>query len=304
MLNVALIGDGYIADGKNVLNQSKTLLIWHYSAEKIYSVPSGIKSIEQKAFYNNKIGLEHFASVSGYGHDDMGREALDKVFANAFGAEAVRYYLVRDPMTGYDSDFDPERMKMIYNTELANDIGNLCNRSLNMCVRYCGGTVTIAEGDDELSAALRESMTATVAKFSDCMNAYNTADALAALNAHVGLCNSYIEQKQPWALAKDEEKLPELQRVLAHLLECCAQVGYLLGCVLPEASARILSQLQLDSAGLTPQALSWGLVKDDHTVQAPSPVFPRILSAEEKEKMAAKAAKAAEKAARKAAQQG
>ena len=81
-------------------------------------------------------------------------------------------------------------------------------------------------------------------------------------------------------------------------------MGYLLGCVLPEASARILAQLQLDAAGLTPQALSWGLVKEGHSVQAPSPVFPRILSAEEKEKMAAKAAKAAEKAARKAAQQG
>ena len=124
------------------------------------------------------------------------------------------------------------------------------------------------------------------------------------LNAHVGLCNSYIEQKQPWALAKDETKLPELHRVLAHLLECCAQVGYLLGCILPEASARILSQLQLDLTGLTPQNMAWGLVKDGHEVQAPSPVFPRILSAEEKEKMAAKAAKAAEKAARKAAQQG
>ena len=223
---------------------------------------------------------------------------------DAFGPEAVRYYLVRDTKTGYDSDFDPERMKMIYNTELANDIGNLCNRSLNMCVRYCGGTVTLTEGDDELSAALRESMSNTVAKFADCMNSYNTSDALAALNTHVGLCNSYIEQKQPWALAKDEEKLPELQRVLAHLLECCAQVGFLLGCVLPEASARILSQLQLDVAGLTPQAMAWGLVKDGHSVQAPSPVFPRILSEEEKEKMAAKAAKAAEKAARKAAQQG
>ena len=147
-------------------------------------------------------------------------------------------------------------------------------------------------------------MSSTVARFAECMNAYNTADALAALNAHVGLCNSYIEQKQPWTLAKDEEKLPELQRVLAHLLECCAQVGFLLGCVLPEASERILAQLQVSPVGLTPQNMVWGLVPDGHSVLAPSPVFPRILSEEEKEKMAAKAAKAAEKAARKAAHQG
>ncbi|MBQ4614927.1 MAG: methionine--tRNA ligase [Akkermansia sp.] len=223
---------------------------------------------------------------------------------DVFGAEAVRYYLVRDTKTGYDSDYDPERLKMIYNTELANDIGNLTNRSLNMCTRYCNGVVTVADGDDELSAALRKSMADTVQTFSACMKADNTADAFAALNAHVGLCNSYIEQKQPWALAKDESKLPELQRVLAHLLECCAHVGYLLACVLPDASERILSQLQVDAAGLTPQTLAWGLLKDGHTVQAPSPVFPRILSEEEKQKMAEKAAKAAAKAARKAAQQG
>ncbi|MBR4107256.1 MAG: methionine--tRNA ligase [Akkermansia sp.] len=224
---------------------------------------------------------------------------------DAFGAEAVRYYLVRDTKTGYDSDYDPERLKMIYNTELANDIGNLTNRSLNMCTRYCGGVVTLNDclDNDELAQALRAGMAETVSKFRACMDAYNTADALGALNALVGLCNSFIEQKQPWVLAKDEARLPELQAVLAHLLECCTQVGYLIACVLPEASARILAQLQVQADGLTPQSLAWGLLADGHAVQAPSPVFPRILSAEEKEKMAAKAAKAAEKAARKAAQQ-
>ncbi|MDO5471689.1 MAG: methionine--tRNA ligase, partial [Akkermansia sp.] len=224
---------------------------------------------------------------------------------DVFGPEAVRYYLVRDTKTGYDSDYDAERMKMIYNTELANDLGNLCNRSLNMCTRYLGGTVTIAPElpADELSVALRQSMADTVARFSECMNAYNTADALAALNAHVGQCNAFIEKTQPFMLAKDETRLPELQNVLAHLLESCVQVGYLIGCVLPDASARILSQLQVDAASLSPQSLEWGILKNGHTVQAPTPVFPRILSEEEKQKMAEKAAKAAAKAARKAAAQ-
>ncbi|MBR5887694.1 MAG: methionine--tRNA ligase [Akkermansia sp.] len=222
---------------------------------------------------------------------------------DVFGPEAVRYYLVRDTKTGYDSDYDAERMKMLYNTELANDLGNLCNRSLNMCTRYLGGVVTVAPelATDELSVELRESMAATVARFSECMNAYSTSEALAALNAHVGRCNAYIEKTQPFALAKDEARLPELQNVLAHLLESCVQVGYLIACVLPDASARILSQLQVDPATLSPQTLAWGILKDGHQVQAPSPVFPRILSEEEKQKMAERAAKAAAKAARKAA---
>ncbi len=221
---------------------------------------------------------------------------------DSFGAEALRYYLARDTKTGYDSDYDPERLKAIYNAELANDLGNLVNRSLNMCVRYCGGMVTVGAGDDELSASLRAHLAATVEKFIAAMNSYNTADALAALNAHVTLCNGYIEQKQPWVLAREEGKKEELDRVLHHLLESCVQVGYLLACVLPDASGRILSQLQVEASALSPATLAWGILEDGHQVQAPSPVFPRILSEEEKARMAARAAKAAAKAARKAAQ--
>ncbi len=223
---------------------------------------------------------------------------------DVFGAEALRYYLVRDTKTGYDSDYDAERLKMIYNTELANDLGNLCNRSLNMCKSYLGSVVSRGEGDDALSAALRAHLSETEKKFATCMDAYNTADALGALNEHVKQCNAYIEQTQPFRMAKEEGKLPELQRVLFHLLESCAHVAYLLGCVLPEASARMLEQLQVSTEGLTPAGLHWGLLTEGQAVQAPTPVFPRIMSEEEKAKAAERAAKAAAKAARKAAQQG
>ncbi len=214
---------------------------------------------------------------------------------HVFGAEALRYYLVRDTRTGYDSDYDTDRLKMVYNTELANDMGNLLNRSLNMCSRYCEGRILWAEGDDELSAALRDSLATARKQFAEYMDAYQCSEALASLNAHVGQCNAYIEQTKPWALAKDETQYPLLCRVLAHLLESCAHVGFLLGCVLPQASTRILEQLQLDLSGKTASDLSWGLLAEGHSVQSPSPIFPRILSEEEKAKMAAKAAKAANK---------
>ncbi len=207
-----------------------------------------------------------------------------------FGAEALRYYLARDTKTGYDSDFDVERLRSVYNSELANDLGNLANRSLNMCIRYCDGVLRVPTEDDDASAALRRSLADTTATFRAHMDSYNTADALGALNAHVSLCNGYIEQKQPWVLAKNPEKVSELQRVLYHLAESCVHVGYLLGCVLPDASARLLSQLQVDTSGLSPQTLTWGILEDGHRVQAPTPVFPRILTPEEKEKQAAKAA--------------
>ena len=165
-----------------------------------------------------------------------------------------------------------------------------------MCVRYCAGVVHTPNGDDELSADLRKSLAAAEKTFAEQMDVYNTADALGALNAHVGLCNAYIEQKQPWALAKEPEKAEELQRVLYHLLESVTHVSYLLGCVLPDASARLLTQLQVDATVLTPQTLAWGVLKEGHEVQAPSPVFPRILTEEEKAKMAARASAKAAKA--------
>lgn len=213
--------------------------------------------------------------------------------ADRFGEEAVRYYLVRDIKTGHDSSFDVERLVMLYNTELANDLGNLCNRSLNMCQKYSEGTLATPEGDDDASRALRQSLADAEKRVAAGMNAGQIAEALAAMNAHVAACNGYIEQKQPWALAKDPERRNELDRVLTHLLESCAHIGYLLGCVLPKASQRILEQLHAEAifAGKTPAELTWGMLPAGHTVGAPVPVFPRILSEEEKAKLAAKKAR-------------
>ena len=85
--------------------------------------------------------------------------------------------------------------------------------------------------------------------------------------------------------------------MLRHLLECCAQTGYLIGCVLPDASARILDQLNAGDLfrSLTPAALEWGILPAGHRINEPAPVFPRILSDEEKAKLVEKAARAAKK---------
>lgn len=227
----------------------------------------------------------------------LGNVVNPVTLVDMFGPEAVRYYLVRDITTGKDANYDIERLVMLYNTELANDLGNLCNRSINMTRRYCDSVLPVSDYDDEASQALRSSMAETVAKFASYMDDNLTSDALAALNAQVSACNAYIEQQQPWQLAKDENAMPKLACVLRHLLECCAQVGYLIACVLPDASARIISQLNATEifAGKTPADITWGMLPAMHVINEPAPVFPRILSDEEKEKIAAKAAKNAAK---------
>lgn len=214
--------------------------------------------------------------------------------AEEFGAEALRYYLMRDITTGKDANFDRDRLVMLYNTELANDLGNLCNRSINMTRRYCGPALPEGGGyDDDASRALRATMDQAVTQFARSMDENMVSEALAALNAQVSACNAYIEQQQPWQLAKDEASTPRLHNVLRHLLESCAQTGYLIGSVLPQASARILDQLNASAlfAGMTPARLAWGVLPAGHDINEPAPVFPRILSEEEQAKLAAKGPK-------------
>lgn len=207
----------------------------------------------------------------------IGNVVDPNLLAEQFGPEPVRYYLVRDITTGKDANFDADRLVMLYNTELANDLGNLCNRSINMTRRYCDSVISGAEAyDDEASRALRATMDQAVTLFSKYMDDNMVSDALAALNAQVSACNAYIEQQQPWQLAKDEASAPRLRCVLRHLLECCAQTGYLIGCVLPDASARILDQLNAGDLfrSLTPAALEWGILPAGHRINGPPPSFP------------------------------
>lgn len=133
----------------------------------------------------------------------IGNVVDPNLLAEQFGPEPVRYYLVRDITTGKDANFDADRLVMLYNTELANDLGNLCNRSINMTRRYCDSVISDAEEyDDEASKALRVTMDQAVTLFSKYMDDNMVSDALAALNAQVSACNAYIEQQQPWQLAR------------------------------------------------------------------------------------------------------
>ena len=221
----------------------------------------------------------------------LGNVVDPHALVDAVGTDALRYYLVRDISTGKDSNFDPDRLKMLYNTELANDFGNLCNRSINMTKRYVNSVLPAPDSyDDEASQELRKLAAETVATFSAQMDEHLVSDALATLNGLISACNGYIEQQQPWKLAKEESEASHLACVLRHLLECCVHAAFLLRCVLPNASDRMLDQLNALNLvqTLTPATLQWGVLPADHQVNDPAPVFPRILSEEEKAKLAAK----------------
>jgi len=198
--------------------------------------------------------------------------------AEKFGVDALRYYLVRDIATGKDSDFDVERLVMLYNTELANELGNLCNRALNMSQRFIGGTInTNGELSDD-DKALQQSLTQATTAYRAAMDNFEISEGLEAINSHVGHCNQYAERMKPWELNKDPEQADRLATVLQHLCESVAHCAVLLAPILPDAATKLANQLKLENFdAIKLSDLKWGLLPDGHQIGKPKPVFPRIV---------------------------
>ncbi len=198
--------------------------------------------------------------------------------ADKFGVEALRYYLVRDIVTGKDSDFDVERLIMLYNTELANELGNLCNRALNMSQRFTEGVLQRGGAFTEDDLALQTSLTQATTAYRTAMDEFDISKGLEALSRHVVHCNGYAERMKPWDLNKDPAKKDRLASVLYHLAESVAHAAVLLSPVLPDAAAKLAAQLNLPSlTSLQLHDLRWGLLPAGHTIAKPKPVFPKII---------------------------
>jgi methionyl-tRNA synthetase len=224
---------------------------------------------------------------NGLGGDKISKSLGNIVDPNElsdkFGIEAVRYYLVRDIVTGRDANFDLDRLIMLFNTELANELGNLCNRALNMSQRFTGGVLRHGGPLTEDDLALQKSLATALAGYQMAMDDFEVSKGLEALNRHVVHCNQYAERMKPWELNKDPQNKDRVATVLYHFAESVAHIAVLISPVLPEITAKLAEQLALP--GLTSFTLSdlhWGLLPDAHIIGKPTPVFPRIVTEEPK----------------------
>ncbi|MFK7850222.1 MAG: methionine--tRNA ligase [Akkermansiaceae bacterium] len=197
--------------------------------------------------------------------------------AETFGVDALRYYLVRDIHTGRDSNFDVERLVMLFNTELANELGNLCNRALNMSARFTDGVISSGKEITKDDSDLQQSLIDCTAAYRKAMDNHEVSIGLEAINRHVVHCNQYAERMKPWELNKDLENKDRLATVLHHLAESVAHCTVLLSPVLPEAAEKLAEQLKLPALnGMKFDEVVWGLIPDGHEIEKPKPVFPRI----------------------------
>ncbi len=198
--------------------------------------------------------------------------------ADKFGVEALRYYLMRDIVTGKDSDFDVDRLVMLFNTELANELGNLCNRALNMSQRFTAGIIRHGGPLQDEDLALQQSLAESLAAYQTAMDDYEISKGLEALSRHVVHCNQYAERMKPWELNKDPEQKDRVATILYHFAESVAHIAVLISPILPEITAKLAAQLNLPSlTSLKLADLHWGLLPDGHAIGKPKPVFPRIV---------------------------
>jgi methionyl-tRNA synthetase len=193
------------------------------------------------------------------------------VLADAFSADAVRYYLMSDMATGKDADFSVDRLIARYNGELANSLGNLLNRALNMTHRYRKGVLLHGAGE----SPLRGHAEAAVAAVQRQMERFEPQAALAAISEFATACNAYIDMTAPWKMAKDAERAEALDHVLYALAESLRIIAILISPVAPSAAREILFQLNW-RCDLALDQTRWGELPDGHKVGEPKPVFPRI----------------------------
>ena len=191
-----------------------------------------------------------------FGEDKMSKSKGNVLYADElaarFGTDAVRYYLLSEIPFAQDGSITYDSFIAKYNTDLANTLGNLVNRSIAMTNKYFGGTVTRAaaptDGPDAELTALAEE---TVREYRRLMDTYHNADTLDLLLSLARRCNKYIDETTPWVLARDEAARPRLNDVLYRLLECLRRLGILLRPFLPATADSILSQLQVPEAMAT-----------------------------------------------------
>lgn len=211
-----------------------------------------------------------------------GNVVYPEMLVSRYGLDSLRYYLMRAMPFGNDGVFTPEDYIDKINYDLANDLGNLLNRTISMINKYDDGKIVTTTAVTDLDKDLEKTYADTLEQYREHMNKFEFPEALASVWAFISRANKYIDETQPWVLAKDDAKKAELQSVLGHLAESLRLIALLISPVMTQAPVKMFAQLGLDYD--KDKSLEFGETVVGKTVTAkPEPIFPRLDAKEEVE---------------------
>ena len=199
------------------------------------------------------------------------------ILGERYGADAIRYHILREMALGADSSFSNEIMINRINSDLANGLGNLVSRTVAMADKYFGGTLPAVREAGDFDAELIAEAKGLVAKVDEFMDKTQINNALAEIFKVVSRANKYIDETAPWVLGKDESKKARLATVLYNLLETIRIVSTLLSNFMPTTMPKVWEQIGAAESDITYEnAGKFGVLPADVTVHRGEIIFPRI----------------------------
>ncbi len=231
-----------------------------------------------------------------FGEDKMSKSRGNIIYADdlvdLFGVDAVRYYLLSEMPYASDGSITYDTMIERYNSDLANTIGNLVNRTIAMTNKYFDGVIQEPSCPGEFDEDLKKTCIEAVLHVEDLLKEYRIADSLDTILGIAKRANKYIDETAPWALAKDESQKARLGTVLYNLIEAIRFLGIMIKPFMPDTSDKIFEQTNAngnDYATLN----TWGTLNAGIKVNEPTPLFARVDKEEMMKTVAERQAKAA-----------
>ena len=214
-----------------------------------------------------------------FGEDKMSKSRGNVIYADdlckLIGVDAVRYYLLSEMPHANDGSITYSTIIERFNSDLANTLGNLVNRTIAMSKKYFDGKVMSPSFTEELDDELKNAAFEAVKNVDKYINDYHMADAVESIMTFAKRCNKYIDETAPWTLAKDESKKDRLGTVLYNLLESIRFISVLMSPFMPETSEKIFEQINCDIK--TYDSLeAFGSLKEGTLLGEASPLFARI----------------------------